>query len=328
MSPAAFSSSLIALSAFALVATPGLAAPARPDIKAIRAACDIASPATSRLPGFTVTTSRGEPGDLPYVEARSASSGGVVRIYHDEDLGGAARSKAACLGALLDLLRESAPDARRDLHWSAMVISAREDYVPPREKAEARWLNVLRGGRWDAASLTFLIETLPHEEVHFSQKRPGAPALPRWFQEGHAEWAGLHVTEQVRPDLAAARRAQLSKAAAAQPQAHLAKWGGTMVKPEAIDRQISPEDRARRAADPSYMPSGPMRFGPGDFYTDEIDLEARYGAALAVFERLEARHGQAAVQAWISAVLAHADDRSIADLCRDMLGEDIAPWLA
>ncbi|WP_342238484.1 hypothetical protein [Inquilinus sp. OTU3971] len=252
----------------------------------------------------------------------------MVRIYYDQDLSGAARSKAACLGAMLDLLRESTPDPRRDLHWSALVISAREDYVPPRGKAEARWLNVLRGGRRDAAALTFLIETLPHEEVHFGQKRPRAPARPRWFQEGHSEWAGLHVAEQVRPDIAAARRAQPAKAMAAQPKARLAKWGGTMVKPEAIDRQISAEDRARHAADPSYMPSGPMRFGPNDFYQDEVDLEARYGAALAIFERLEDRNGRAAVQAWVSAVLAKADDRSIADLCRDILGEDLAPWLA
>lgn len=76
------------------------------------------------------------------------------------------------------------------------------------------------------------------------------------------------------------------------------------------------------------MPSGPMRFGPNDFHQDEVDLEARYGAALAIFERLENRNGRAAVQAWISAVLAEADDRSIADLCGDMYGEDIAPWPA
>jgi hypothetical protein len=278
-------------------------------------------------PGFELTTHTGESGDLPYVEVRSQATGAIVRVYHDAPLQDAAWSGAACLGPMLDKLAKVVPDTRQGLHWSALVLSADENYRPPRDGSETRWATPMRHGGWDAPTLRFLLEVMPHEETHFSQKRPGAPKLPRWFEEGHAEWAGLHVTQTVRPDLASDRRASLAKALAAQGQAHLGKWGGMAIKPEALDRQLSPEDRARRAADPSFVPKGPFRFGPDDFYKDEVDSEARYGAALAIFDGLEQRHGLAAVQAWILAVLAAPSGAAAADLAKTMLGEDISSLL-
>ncbi|MET3663616.1 hypothetical protein [Caulobacter sp. 1776] len=278
-------------------------------------------------PGFRLSNHPGAVGDLPYVEARSRASGAVVRVYYDKGLEAAARSGAACLGPMLDRLREVVPEDRQGLHWSALVLSAHEDYRPPRDNPEARWSTPMRNGGWDAPTLDFLLRVLPHEETHFSQHRPGAPPLARWFEEGHAEWAGLHVTEQFRPELAKARRAHLADARASEGPVKLGKWGGMAIKPEALDRQLSPQDHARRAADPSFVPKGPFRFGPDDFYKDEVASEARYGAALAIFEGLEQRHGRVAVQAWILAVLAAAPGVSAADLCKTMLGEDISGLL-
>ena len=60
---------------------------------------------------------------------------------------------------------------------------------------------------------------------------------------------------------------------------------------------------------------------------DNGNDEGRYGAALAVFDGLEARHGRVAVQAWVSAVLASSGKPDIPALARKMLGEDIGPLL-
>lgn len=46
-----------------------------------------------------------------------------------------------------------------------------------------------------------------------------------------------------------------------------------------------------------------------------------------MFDGLERRHGYAAVQAWVTAVLKSPDDKDIVPLARQVLGEDIAPLL-
>lgn len=310
-----------------VLALGGGAARGAPPPAGVRTACATGAPANASVPGIKVTRHQASSGDLPYVEARSVRTGSTVRIYHDEGNAKAMLSKAACLGALVDMVRETAPDSRRDIHWSAVTATTNAGYLPPRDRDEAQWLDVLQDGRWDEASLTFLILTMPHEETHFSQDRPGAPKLPRWFQEGHAEWSGLHVTEQVRPDLAQRRRADIAASLRAAGKVHLGQWGGVKIKPEAIERQLSAEDRAKRSADPSYIPKGPFHFGPGDFFKDDENGNAYYAASLAIFDDLEARHGRAAVQAWVSAVLASADNKHIVELAKEKLGEDISPLL-
>lgn len=173
--------------------------------------------------------------------------------------------------------------------------------------------------------MRFLLVVMPHEETHLSQM--GGKGLPRWFNEGHAEWTGLHVTKQVAPDLAASERASAAAEFAKLGGAQLGAWGGLRVRPEAIERQLSAEDRARRLKDPSYTPPGPYNFGPDDLAEDNSSGPGRYGAALALFDGLEKRHGRESVQAWVAAVLAARDGAQIDPLARQMLGEDLAPLL-
>ncbi len=99
--------------------------------------------------------------------------------------------------------------------------------------------------------------------------------LSRWFQEGHAEWVGLQVTRKVLPDMVDTRRGELERQRAMLPEPNLAAWGGMRVTEKALQRQISPADRKRRATDPSYIPSGPFSFGPGDFAEGNANQEGR-----------------------------------------------------
>ena len=227
---------------------------------------------------------------------------------------------------MLDLLSASLPEARSQTVWSPMVISRKHDYIPPKRNGELRWLNTFGSGAWSAQNINFLVNVMPHEETHLIQSR-GGQRLPRCFEEGHAEWAGLQVTERIRPDLAGKERARRARDFRALGVAHLGAWGGIQVKPEAIERQLSQEDRKRRAKDPAYVPPGPFSFKPEDMVKDDGNEEGRYGAALALFDGLEARHGRAAVRAWVSAVLASKATPDIPALARAHFGEDIAPAL-
>lgn len=78
----------------------------------------------------------------------------------------------------------------------------------------------------------------------------------------------------------------------------LNRWGGMRVKPEAILRQVSAEEREKIKADPHYTPAGPFSFGPGDMISDESNTPPRYEAAWRVFASLEAAYGAARVEAW------------------------------
>jgi hypothetical protein len=264
--------------------------------------------------------------DLPHYEARSNATGGSVRIYHEPDLADAAASKAACLMGMLDLLSAALPHVRGGVTWSPMVLTHDAHYIPPRRDREERWATVFKSRSWDPATIYFLVVVMPHEETHSSQTM-GGNRLPRWFGEGHAEWAGLQVTEQIRPDLAKEERTRRAEAFRKLGAARLGSWGGIRVKPEAIDRQLSAEDRERRKKDPAYVPPGPFSFGPDDMVQDDGDEDGRYGAALALFAGIEQRHGRAAVQAWVQAVLDGKDPAQIVPLARRMLGEDLTPLL-
>lgn len=309
-----------------LLATACTAASAVASQQQLQDACRPGSGSDTVLPGVQIRKLNAGSGDLPYYEARSDVTGSSVRIYHEPHLGNAAASKAACLMGMLDLLSTNLPHLSGQVRWSPMVLTDVANYIPPKRDGELRWHTVFKSTTWEPENLRFLLVVMPHEETHLSQKI-GGPSMPRWFAEGHAEWAGLQVTEQVAPVLATAERAKRAEEFRKLGTAHLGSWGGIRVKPEAIERQLSADDRERRKRDPTFTPPGPFTFGPADIVQDDGNEGGRYGAALALFTSLEQRHGKAAVQGWVRAVLEGKDAAQIVPLARKLLGEDLMPLL-
>lgn len=309
-----------------LLATGCTAACAVANHQQLQDACRPDSAPGTVLQGVHIRKMEAGPGDLPFYEARSQATGSSVRIYHEPDLANAAASKMACLMGMLDLMSTKLPHLSGAITWSPIVLTHNPNYIPPKRDGELRWATVFKSTRWEPANLRFLFAVMPHEETHLSQSM-GGPGIPRWFAEGHAEWAGLQVTEQVDPLMAATERAKRVEEFRKLGTARLGAWGGLRVKPEAIERQLSVEDRERRRKDPSFTPPGPFSFGPDDMVEDNGNELGRYGAALVLFSGLEQRHGRAAVQDWVSAVLKGKDAAQIVPLAHRMFGEDLTPLL-
>lgn len=309
-----------------LLATACTAACAVASLQQLQDACKPDSVPSTLLHDVQVRKVEVSPDDLPYYEARLDATGSSVRIYHEPDLANAAASKAACLMGMLDLLSTNLPHLRGPISWSPIVLTHNANYIPPKRDGELRWNTVFKSTTWEPANLRFLLVVMPHEETHLSQSM-GGPRMPRWFEEGHAEWAGLQVTEQVVPVLAATERAKSAEEFRKLGTAHLGAWGGIRVRPEAIERQLSAEDRERRKKDPTFTPPGPFSFGPDDMVEDNGNEVGRYGAALALFTGLEQRHGRAAVQVWVRAVLEGKNAAQIVPLARRILGEDLTALL-
>jgi hypothetical protein len=309
-----------------LLATACSAACAVTSPQQLQHACKPGSAPGTVFHGVQLRKMPASPGDLAYYEARSDATGSSVRIYHDPDLADAASSKAACLMGMLDLLSTRLAHLREPMRWSPMVLTHDANYIPPKRDGELRWHTHFHSTVWEPANLRFLHYVMPHEQTHLGQTTHGLQ-LPRWFQEGHAEWAGLQVTEHVAPAAAAAQRAERAKEFGKLAAPHLGAWGGVRVKPESIDRQLSAEDRARRKNDPTFTPPGPFNFGPDDLVEDDGNEAGRYGAALALFTGLEQRHSQAAVHGWVRAVLESKNAALIVPLAQKLLGEDLTPLL-
>ena len=150
--------------------------------------CALSSVAIKRVPGISV--SRHAPDtDLPYLSVRLTQTNDETRIYYSPELLSAAESKAECLGSLLALLRPEIPETRVSFNWASVVITASDTYIPDRTSDETRWHISLPNGVWDKESLEMLTLVIPHEQVHQSQHTQRKLLTPRWFHEGHAEWA-------------------------------------------------------------------------------------------------------------------------------------------
>jgi hypothetical protein len=295
--------------------------------KEVASACRLEDGSIGRVSGISVEQMPAEPGDLPSLRVVIGQGEASARIFHDPDLAGVAQAGAACFGGLLALLQPRVPDHRSGFEWASIVLTRDRAYRAPSDGKVKRWVQRDFSGRWDRAAVTYLTVVVPHEQVHDSQNAQRGKITPRWFQEGHASWTGLKVTALIRPDFAALERRVHERQAASLKEPHLGSWGAMTIKKEAIDRQLSPEDRARREKDPTYMPKITFSFGPGDYAEDIENQVQRYGAALAIFDGLERRHGRDAVLMWIRAVMKDPANDRIAPLARELLGEDLTRLL-
>lgn len=260
---------------------------------------------------FAVTRHGGGPADLPYFAVEDMKTSAVVRIYFDQSFGGAVREKASCIGAEFAMLASLIPDQATEFEWSPIALTAGAGYFPLRRQVERRWPKATGKSNWSTDADDFVFRLVPHEEVHACQDARRPTGLPTWFREGQADWAGLKVTAQLRPDVARVYRERLGAALKRSPDIDLAEWrvaGREMVERVALTASLN----------------GALESGTRPEAEREL---SRNAAALALFDGLERRHGQAAVQAWIADVLAAQGNDRIVSLARQRFGEDIGPLL-
>lgn len=295
------------------------------------AACSASIGETHQLPGLRISEDQPD-GNFASLRLESEASGGWMRVYFDAGSERAARSRAACLGAQIALLEEQLADDRRDARWDDVIFTTDATYAPPRgDEVQNRWIiHAAADGSLDEGDEDLITTVIPHEQVHEYQKR-AAPVGPRWFREGHASWVGFKVALQLAPDRAARVIAEREAAIADVSESlALGHWGGLQVRPEAILRQLSFEDRARKLADPTFQPNGTFQFGPGDVISDEGNATARYAAAWRIFVDLEAKHGADAVRGWandLTSIPERLTNEQVVDLARERFGEDLGPLL-
>lgn len=262
---------------------------------------------------------------------RDTDAGSTFEVMFDAGSAEVARASIPVLAAFYRELSELLALDPASVRWSNVLFAHDAEHVQlTRKEGLVVWkVEVGADGKLGDEGLRMLYRVLPHEQVHATQRggEPGS-GLPRWYAEGQATWAGLQVTSRWRPELAREERNTLASAMAETgPSVALSHWGGIQPKPEAILRQLTPEQRAQFMKDPSSVSlSGPFSFGPDDLVSDESNTQARYAASLALFERIDAAAGRNATQAWFKSVreAAPPDNKHLVESAKRATGVDIA----
>lgn len=242
-----------------------------------------------------------ESNELSSIQVADRDSGASFKVYFDKRSAPMARESIPLLASMYRDVARLVAVPPGQVKWDAVLFARNaDDLLLVRKPGESLWrVDMGTDGALGEAGARMLIVVVPHEQTHSTQE---VDDLPRWYSEGQASWAQMRYLEKSAPERARIEREghQAVLKASTMPVA-LGKWGGMGVKPEAFLRQMTPEQRAKFEKD-SILPSGPWTFKAGDYVTDESNTEARYAAALAVFEKLEKRAGRAALQAWFKAV--------------------------
>lgn len=299
-------------------------------VRQAQAACSAPVGKRPRLNDILVERLAAAPEDLPKLRITDRKSGGWLLAYYDQTGEHAAYARAACLGAQLRLAAVELREANFQRQWFSIVFTSDASYVAPANQTVTRWTIPLEpDGRLGNRGQSKIVLTIPHEQIHCFQKRAGAQ-LPRWIEEGHAEWIGRKISRLLSPDAARESEERTGHVleASRQPVA-LRSWGAMRVKREAIMRQVPPEERRKMEADPMYiapLTGRSFSFGPDDVTSDESNVGPRYEASWRTFRDLETAHDQLAVQRWITHLTARpgrVDDASAIKDAGEMLHDDL-----
>jgi hypothetical protein len=287
-----------------------------------------------KLPGIKVERLAAAAGDLAKLRITDQQSGGWLLAYYDASGERAAYARAACLGAQLRLLALELGDMPPQQQWFSAVFTTDSHYIAPPGETVNRWKIPLEAdGSLGPQGQSMIVLTMPHEQVHRFQMRAGAD-VPRWMEEGHAEWISRKIRRQIAPTAAKEDEDRFRQwfDRATQPVS-LENWGAMRVTREAIMRQVPPEERRKMQDDPTYtapLSGRSFSIGPGDMVSDESNLKARYEASWRLFRDLEATHGQAAVERWVAGLTSRpgrVDGTTTLRSANEVLHEDLGEKL-
>jgi hypothetical protein len=303
-------------------------------VAAAQSACAAPIDERPELKDISIEPLEAAPGDLPKLRITDRRSGGWLLAYYDAAGERVAYARAACLGAQLRLLATELGEVAPHQEWFSPVFTTNTNYVAPARQSVTRWTIPLEaGGRLAKQGQSMLVLTILHEQVHKFQKRAGTE-LPRWLEEGHAEWISRKVRRLLSPTAEQADEDVFRSAfEASTPPLALGSWGGMRVKREAIMRQVPPEERIKMEADPAYtapLSGRSFSIGPDDVTSDESNLKARYEASWRLFRDIEAVHGQSAVQSWVAQLTARpgrVDGAAAISSAREALHEELSERL-
>jgi hypothetical protein len=246
---------------------------------------------------------RAQQGDLPSIRVVDLSTGTFFLVYYDAISKQLAEESIPLLVAFYkDIAAITAVDPGK-VSWASVVFTTEKKYMPPQNGNEERWaVTVAETGRLSTQGIKDLYQTIPHEQTHRVEKT-FVPTSSRWFTEGLATWVGLKITERWNPELARLTLAEFEgERTKLNAPLNLTRWGGLIVKKEAILRQVTPEVRERMEEDPTFSPPGPFNFVKDDFINDESNTLARYGASRELFDELDKRAGRKRLQNWLRSI--------------------------
>lgn len=230
--------------------------------------------------------------DLASFTVTNKSNQSTFKVYFKKELEGVASQSLVILNDIYSKLAYNAGLQPSNITWAEVAFVTDENYIPPRKNGAVRWAVTTKvSDKLSKKTIEKLYLFIGHEQTHSIQNILSCDS-PRWFEEGQAMWNELNVTKYWNSQIAIDERTSYEVAyKELKGDLNLEAWGGIQVKPEAIERQLTEEQKQEMKENPNYSPPGPFSFGPDDLISDESNAEARYFSSLTIFEYLESKLG-------------------------------------
>jgi hypothetical protein len=267
--------------------------------------------------------------DLPSFIVSDKDRNFSFKIFFEEELENIAKESWPILNKLYVDLALNAGLLPSEVNWAEIAFVTDENYMPPRKNGIVRWKVVHPvADKLSGAVIEKLYVFIGHEQTHSIQNKIICDS-PRWLEEGQAMWNELKVTEKWSSAVARAEWLRYEQDFKnLNDDLNLDGWGGIIVKPEAIERQLTSEQKMKMKEHPNYSPPGPFSFGPDDMMSDESNSGARYFVSMQIIDYLEKQLGNEKLKLFFNDVykLESCSSSDLKELLKEKYETDVSAF--
>jgi hypothetical protein len=222
----------------------------------------------------------------------------------------------------------------KKLDWADVAIVNNKDYKAPNSSQKTRWIIQNNSENLSLKAENEIHKLISHEQVHTWQNQFGScESTPRWFNEGIALWAEGKITKKLKPEVFKkamdTRKLAYDKVIEKDGGLNLVSWGGIIVLPEVIRRQLTPEGQKYFDETGKTPKSATVNITPADMTQDNVNHPARYYGAYLLFHKLEEKMGEEKLKKWIHSTVnnSNCDNESILNDLESNFGIDLTEEL-
>ena len=241
--------------------------------------------------------------DLASYQIQDSNANLEYTVYFDEKNEKAALEAIPHLNTIYrEVLKFHKTDGEK-MNWADIAIVADTSYLAPVSNT-TRWVIFNQTEKLSQQAEEQLYDLIGHEQVHAWQKQfSTCNDTPRWFVEGQAAWSESKVTKNLKPKIFEKvnhnRKKEYDKVMKKDGNLNLTSWGGVIVLPETIRKQLTPEGQKYFDKTGKTPPGATFNITPADMTQDNVNQPARYYGSYLLFKKLEDEIGLENLKEWI-----------------------------
>ncbi len=252
---------------------------------------------------YTYVKQNSQNNDLASYQIQDSDANLEYTVYFDEKNEKVALEAIPHLNTIYrEVLKFHITDGEK-MNWADVAIVSDTSYLAPVSNT-TRWVIFNQSEKLSQQAEQRLYDLIAHEQVHAWQKQfSTCNDTPRWFIEGQAVWSESKVTKKLKPNIfeqvVNKRKKEYDKVIKENGSLSLKTWGGVIVLPETIRKQLTPEGQKYFDETGKTPPGATFNITPADMTEDNVNQPARYYGSYLLFKKLEDKMGLDNLKKWI-----------------------------